>query len=403
MWNKDFIILVQGQAVSCMGSALYSVAASLWAYEMTGSALIMSIVYSAANIARLVMFPLAGVVVDKFSRRNLIVLCDAICGLSMLTVAIAAMTWGKGSVWMLVVHSAITGAISSVFSPSINTMMLSITKKHHFVRANSVYSAIEYGVDIVGQGVAGSLYVILGAPVLFLLNGLSFLFSAGTEVLITEDPKWKQLEKKPFLKDAAQGIQYILLNRGVGLNLLLAFFINFAFGILNVVLIPWMLCYGEAYYGLLGSFRSAGVVIGTLLLAAKNIPEGKQYGMYFWCQVVFVGSIALAAIMPSFAPIAVLFCIAYANQYVFNSLQRSAVIIAAPDEIRGKVICAIQALAMGFSSLGNLFGGVAGTVMEPQPLILVLMVLLLAAILFLGRHKCVKALFQTNAENCNSL
>lgn len=394
MRDKNFILLVLGQAVSCMGSTLYSVVASLWAYEMTGSALFMSIVYSAANLARLVSFPFAGVIVDKFSRRNLIVLCDVICGFSMLAVATAALSQGKGCVWMLVIHSAITGAVSSIFSPSVNTLMLSITKKEHFVQANSVYNAIEYGVDIVGQGAAGGLYAILGAPMLFLLNGISYLFSAGSEIFITKDAKQEQSEKNPFLKEAVQGVRYILRNRGVGLNLLLAFCINFVFGVLNVVLIPWMLNFGETYFGLLGSFRSAGVIIGTLLLAAKNIPIGKHYSVYFWCQVAFVVCIALAATMSSFAPIAVLFCIAYINQYIFNSIQRSAVIIAAPDKIRGKVICAIQALAMGFSSLGNLFGGVAGSVMSPQPLVFMLMISLLAVIAFLGRNKCVKGLFQ---------
>lgn len=47
MWNKDFILLVQGQGVSCLGSTLYSVVASLWVYELTGSTVIMSTVYAA--------------------------------------------------------------------------------------------------------------------------------------------------------------------------------------------------------------------------------------------------------------------------------------------------------------------------------------------------------------------
>lgn len=170
-------------------------------------------------------------------------------------------------------------------------------------------------------------------------------------------------------------------------------YINFAFGVLKVLLVPWMLTFGESCYGLLGTFRSAGVLAGTILLAVRSIPQGKQYGVYFWTQIVFVVCIALAACMPHFWPIAVLFFIAYANQYVFNTLQRSAVIIAAPDAIRGKVICAIQALAMGFSALGNMTGGVIGEQYAPQPLLMGLMLALLVAIIFLGRNKSVRGLF----------
>lgn len=393
MLNRNLFLLIQGQAVSCLGSTLYSVVASLWAYEMTGSVLIMSTVYSASNIARLIMFPFAGVIIDRFPRRNLIVISDILCGISILIVALAAATGMEGAVWTLVMHSAVTGAVSGVFNPAMNTMMLSLAKKEHYIRVNSIYSAIEYGVDMVGQAIAGSLYILLGAPLLFFLNGVTFLFSAGTEVFITPDPKPEPSGRQSIIKEALEGVSYILHNRGVGLNLLLAFCLNFAFGVLQVLLLPWMMTFGESYYGLLGSFRSAGVLAGTVLLSLRSIPPKKQYSVYFWTQILFVACIALATCMPSFLPIAVLFFIAYANQYVFNTLQRSAVIIAAPDAIRGKVICAVQALAMGFSALGNLAGGLIGDLYAPQLLLIGLISMLLAAVILIGRNKNVQALF----------
>lgn len=393
MWSKDYFLLMQGQAVSCLGSTLYSVVASLWAYDLTGSAMIMSIVYSAANIARLAAFPFAGVIADRFSRRNLIVVCDIVCGASMLIVAAMALTGSSFAVWGLVFHSAVSGAISGVFNPSVNAMMLSITKKENYVRANSVYNAVEYGIDMIGQGIAGTFYMLLGAPMLFLINGLTFLFSAFTEGFIQKDPAPMQREKKPFWRDAMEGVRYILVNGGIRLNLLLAFCINFAFGILRVALVPWMLSFGTEYYGLLGTFRSAGVVIGTLLLTVRNIPENKRYNIYFWCQTVFVLCIAASTLPNTFLPAAALFCVAYANQSVFNSVQRSAVIITAPNEIRGKVLCAVQALAMGFSAVGNLSGGVLCKWIAPRPLVFAVMSLLLVGILWLGRKQSVKELF----------
>lgn len=393
MWSKDYLLLAQGQAVSCFGSTLYSVVASLWAFELTGSAVIMSTVYAAANLARLLAFPFASVIVDRFRRRDLIIACDVLCGLSMLAVAAAAVAGGQGAVWALVAHSTVTGACSGVFNPSVNAMMLRIAKKEHFVRANSVYSAIEYGVDMIGQGIAGTLYVLLGAPILFLFNGLTFLFSAGTEGFIHPDAHPAKGERKPFWRDAGEGIRYILRNQGICLNLLLAFLINFAFGVLRVALVPWMLTFGPECYGLLGSFRSAGVIGGTLLLTLRDIPQGRQYALYFWCQVLFVACIGAAAWMPGFLPVAVLFCAAYGNQAIFNSLQRSAVVIAAPNEVRGKVLCAVQALAMGFSAFGNLAGGVLCERFSPRPLVFVLMAALMAGVFRLGRKESVKALF----------
>lgn len=394
MWSKDFVLLVQGQAVSCFGDTLYSVVASLWVYEITGSTIVMSVVYSVANITRLVTFPLAGMIADSFSRRNLVVCCDLICGISMLAVAAVSTLAGEASVWALVAYSVISSICYGVFNSSISTLMLSLVKKTQFVQASSVYNAVEYGVDLIGQGIAGTLYVILGAPALFLINGLSFLFSAGTELFICKDPKPHKSESKSFFGEALEGVDYIIRNHGIRQILLIAFMINFSFGALRVALVPWMLDFGEKCYGLLGSFRSAGVILGTALLAVKSVPERRRYPAYYCCQILFVLCILVSARMSSFFLIAWLFCIAYANQYIFNSLQRSVVILSAPDEVRGKVICAIQALAMGFSSFGNLLGGILCQWIPPKELVFWMMILLLVGIVGLSGRKTVRNLFE---------
>ena len=393
MWGRDFLLLVQGQAVSCLGDTLYSVVAGLWVYGLTGSTVAMSAVYAAGNLARLLTFPLAGVITDRYSRRNLVVFCDAICGISMLAVAAVSEFAAEAAVWALVGYSGISSICYGVFHSSISTLMLSLVRKEDFVRANSVYSAVEYGVNVIGQGIAGTLYLFLGAPVIFLFNGLTFLISAGTEILIHKDAKPERDKTKPFFSEALEGACYIFRSSGVRLVLLTAFLINFTFGVLRVALVPWMLEFGEECYGLLGSFRSAGVILGAVLLAVKNIPEAKRYQVYYWSQLLFPACIATAAGLHDFLPIAVLFCVAYANQYVFNSLQRSAVILASPDEIRGKVICAVQALTMGFSAFGNLTGGYLCRWKSPKELIFFMMVLLFLCVVCLAGKTSVRKLF----------
>lgn len=393
MWSKNIILLFQGQAVSCFGSSLYSVVASLWAYEMTGSALIMGTVYSIGHIARLIMFPFSGILVDRFSRRDLIILCDILCGVSMLSVAISAATGSHFALTTLVIHSAVSGAVSSIFHPAVHTLTISLVGKDHFVKANSTYNAIEYGVDIIGQSISGLLYSCIGAPVLFFFDGITFLFSAVSELFIARDTPPVQPQQDNILTDATEGIRYILRNRGICYNLSAAFLINLAFGCLRVLLVPWMLEFGPACYGLLGTFRSIGTILGSLFLSAITVPKGKQYTYYFRCQFFYLSFVALAALIPYFPSIAALFCVAQFHQYIFNTLQSAAVFLTVPDQTRGKVICAVQALAMSFSALGNLAGGFFSEYAAPQYIIFLLMLLTLICILPLTKHHCVKALF----------
>ena len=363
----------------------------------------MSVVYAAASLVRLLTFPLAGIIVDRYPRRNLVVCCDVACGISMLVVAAVSVFAEEAAVWALVGHSIVSSVCYGVFNSAVSTLMLSLVNREHFVQASSVYQTVEYGVNVMGQSVAGSLYLLMGAPAVFLLNSLSFLFSAGTELLIEKDRKPKRNKGKPFFKEALEGASYILRSPGVRLVLLIAFLINFTFGILRVALVPWMLEFGEEYYGLLGSFRSVGVIIGTVLLAVKSIPESKRHQVYYWSQLLFILFIAIAARLNVFLLIAALFCAAYANQYVFNSLQRSAVILASPDEIRGKVICAVQALAMGFSAFGNLAGGFLCQWKSPKVLVFGMMVILLLGVLCMAGKNSVRELFTSHGMNSSSV
>ncbi|MFR3559072.1 MAG: MFS transporter [Paraclostridium sordellii] len=71
LWNKNFTLLWQGQLVSCLGDAFYSIALGFWVLDKTGSSAIMGILMAAVSIPRVIIGPFAGVIVDRFDRKNL--------------------------------------------------------------------------------------------------------------------------------------------------------------------------------------------------------------------------------------------------------------------------------------------------------------------------------------------
>lgn len=72
LWNKNFTLLWQGQLVSCLGDAFYSIALGFWVLDKTGSSAIMGILMAAVSIPRVIIGPFAGVIVDRFDRKKLI-------------------------------------------------------------------------------------------------------------------------------------------------------------------------------------------------------------------------------------------------------------------------------------------------------------------------------------------
>ena len=71
LWNKNYILLLQGNAVSAIGDVLYSVAIGYWVYEQTGSSALMGVMSSIAMFVTMFVAPFSGTIVDKSNRKVL--------------------------------------------------------------------------------------------------------------------------------------------------------------------------------------------------------------------------------------------------------------------------------------------------------------------------------------------
>ena len=90
LWNKDFILLLLGNAVSTIGDLMYSVAIGYWVYEKTGSSGLMGVMSSISMFVTMFLSPFCGSIVDKCSRKWVIVGIDVLQGLLMLGVGALA-------------------------------------------------------------------------------------------------------------------------------------------------------------------------------------------------------------------------------------------------------------------------------------------------------------------------
>ena len=122
LWNKDYILLLQGNAVSTIGDLMYSVAIGYWVYEQTGSSGLMGIMSSISMFVTMFLSPFCGSIVDKCNRKSLIVTIDTLQGLLMVTVGILA--YRNALRVPIVLLVALLAAFGSVFySPCISTLM----------------------------------------------------------------------------------------------------------------------------------------------------------------------------------------------------------------------------------------------------------------------------------------
>ncbi len=390
LFNKNFILILQGQMVSTLGDSIYSIALAFFILQLTGSSTYMGMVLGITTIPRIIFGPLAGAVVDRYNKKALIVLADIIRGVTIVLIAFLAFT-DSLQIWMLFLVAIIDGLCMTFFNPAMETLTSEIVEEKHLLKANSTINMSVSIMDIIGQTVGGALYTFFGAPLVFLMNGISFLFSSVTETFIRYTPKKLSSANRSIWEDMKEGLRYIYKENGLFQIILLSVFFNFLFGVVRVLIIPWFYNtegFGEARYGLFNGFCSVGMLAGMFLLSVCDIKEKLRYYVYRLGVLSFVTFIIIAAFVNRFWVVLLCFTLAFAFQITFNTIFHAVMMIKTDEHMRGKVTSTKTTLVMAASPVGNILGGVLGDLLQPRYAIIVSGgVALLISLLFLNRKK----------------
>lgn len=395
LWNKNFILLLQGQMVSSFGDSVYLIALSFFVLQMTKSTAFVGMIMGLTAIPKIFVSPIAGVVIDNYDKKKIIIIADFVRGVNILLIALLV-TKEYLPIWALAVVAVIDGICASFFNPSVESIMPELVDKDQLIRANAVYSGVVSGASILGQSVGGILYRILGAPLLFVINGVSFVFSAFTEGFIQHEGRHTERKKLRFWEDVNIGVSYIAEEKGLRLMIATGFFINFLFGMIRVLLVSWFTytpVLGVEKYGILNMSCSMGVFTGISLLTGVKIKAELKYLVSMVSMILFAAFIGFAAYINTFSVIVVCFFAAFIFQVVFNTIIQSTIMIKTPENIRGKVAATKMMLGMIAVPLGNFGGGWLGELISPRPLIMLNSVCAICLILIFFKNNRVREYF----------
>lgn len=391
LWNKDYILMLQGNAVSAIGDVLYSVAIGYWVYEKTGSSALMGIMSSISMFMVMFVSPFSGSIVDKCSRKAIIVGMDALRGLIMLIVGALAFT-DKLSVPIVLAAAFLASACSVFFSPAVSTLMLDIIPHDDMVRGQSVHSGITSFINLVGKALSGVLVAFLGVPLIIVINGISYLFSAATEVFI-HVPKTVQQGAKVtvsgILRDFGLAIREIFGNRFLQLFVPCALILNLLGAGPMTLMLPFCLEKGFTVdmYGYLMSVETAASLICVSLLGIIKLKPKARYYMMAAGFLISIPIYILAYLSRHYILMCVLLFLGAFTNCMGNAVFNASLMLALPEENRGAIIGFVSAASTGGCALSAVIFGVLGDVF---PLYLVFVagnLLTIPPMLYLGLHK----------------
>jgi MFS transporter, DHA3 family, macrolide efflux protein len=292
--RRDFRLMWIGQLVQTAGTALTSLAASILVYRLTGSALSVGLMMMATAAPSLFVGLFAGVVVDRYDRKRIMVITELMRAVLVVFIPILV---PFSIVWLYVIV-ALLSAISQFYDPAHESVLPEIAPEDELASANSLMAISSFGATAIGFAASGLIASAADVDMAFYINSATFLFSALAISLV----RIKPLE----VPEESGGAALIVRNLQVGLrflsdtpilrSLFLAYIpVLIAFGLSNSLLLPFAdraLQATEFEYGIQEALTSIGFVVGSLLMARifDRMREG-QWIALGWMSMGLLGVI----------------------------------------------------------------------------------------------------------------
>lgn len=307
--NLNLFIL--GNFVSLLGSSMQRTALPLFILDLTGKGSAMSLLTLSHMIPMLLTTPLAGVIGDRTNRKKIMVLMDLLRGLVVIPLAVLGLR-GQLNLPIIFTIMALSAVLDSLFSAATGAMLPELVSEDKLREANSFNSIFTSIAELLGPLFGAITYSFLGIGAIFVFNALAYLISGFLEMFIKYDfkPAAEKSSLKEFYESAKAGLEFINNNSQLKTLVGFALLFNFLIAPLFSVVLPYtakeVLQLSSVFYGLMGTFITAGFIIGASLVGtvlAKK-PSGSLFkgGIFAVTTLIFLFTILITPLfLPLFA------------------------------------------------------------------------------------------------------
>lgn len=285
-----FIRIWSGQLLSTIGSYMTVFALMIWVWDVTESATSLALVSFFSQLPRIFVTPVAGIIVDRFARKQLMLMGDVVAAICTLAIALLYRS-DLLQLWHLYSAVALYGCFGQLQTLSYSTSIALLVEEENYTRAESMVAGVNYSGAIFAPILAGVLYPRLGLDGIFIIDLLTFLIAFLTLALsaIPQPPAAAVLiSRQTFWQEVSFGFRYI--GRSPSLTLMVVVFSLFAIpsDIGKALYSPMILARSGGDAVILGSVTTAagmGGVCGALFLSFQGGFKRRIHGMlagFFW-------------------------------------------------------------------------------------------------------------------------
>lgn len=359
-----------GQLLSSFGDTLHYIALVVLIYQLTGQGLGVAGLVAVEIIPVLLLAPFAGVVIDRFSRKDILVSTDL-----YRAVLVLSLLWPLGA-WHVYLVAAGLAAGNTFFNPTVQAVIPTLTTSEQRLAANSVSWSTGRLVQILASAVAGGLIGLVGTGLAFVANAATFVASGLLLMRLPIPPHAGQLTGdarrglREYLTDARDGLAFARSDRFVSRLLVvqaLAALSTGATGAMLIVLAEQHLHLSPSGFAWVIGAIGVGALLGPLI--PNSLAQDYRDSRWLFVPYIIRGIVDLLLATFTSLSLAILLLFVYGLNtstgiVVFNSTVQTAV----PDAVRGRVFTLLDITWNAARLLSLLVGGILVDVVGIQPL-----------------------------------
>jgi MFS family permease len=221
---RIFVIIWLGQMVSLIGTAMTRFALLIWTYQLTQQATAVALLGFFSFLPYVLFSPLAGIVVDRYDRRWVMILADM--GAGFMTIGLLILYRQDGlQIWHLYLAQAAASLFESFQLPAYTAVTSTLVDKSQYGRINGMRSMASAAADVIAPLSAGLVVTLIGIGGVMVFDVVTFLVAMATLFVVrlprSNKPTANE-ESESFWREMSAGLRFIAARRGL-LGLLITF------------------------------------------------------------------------------------------------------------------------------------------------------------------------------------
>jgi MFS family permease len=358
----NFVLTWIGQTISTVGSDMTEFALGVWVYKQTGSVTQFALISLCIYLPRVILSPIAGVLVDRSDRRFWMIASDSAGWVITLT-AMLLTHFNSLEVWHIYLAVIAKSSFNAFQIPAYTASVPLLVPPHQLARANGMVQATRATAKITSPVVAAFLVEIIKIQGILLIDSVTFVIALIT-LLIVRFPTVKkntssfaQTNFSQFYLEILTGWNYIKSRKGLVGLLGLFSVINFTEGVLQVLFWPLILSFSSSKsLGIILFISGLGMLMGSIVMTTWGGPKRRIYAIFslvpFQGLLLLLGGIRPSLILAAIGAFGYLFAtpiIISCNQTIWQT--------KIPPKLQGRVFALQQMLEKLLAIMAYIISG----------------------------------------------